>query len=90
MSNIVRIQQNLMIAMLVWAVATPTGFAFQADGGGAKPIDNSVARLIPVEFPLTAVDETRLIETLDLLVLNESSRVPKSRLDSEAWCFRNA
>ncbi len=65
MLKIVRIQQNLLVALLVWAVATPTGFAFQADGVGAKPIDNSVARLIPVEFPLTAVDETRLIESLD-------------------------
>ena len=60
-----RIQQMLVVAMVVWSVATPTGFAFQADVLGAKPIDNSVARLIPVEFPLTAVDETRLIETLD-------------------------
>lgn len=67
MLKIVRIQQMLVVAMVVWSVATPTGFAFQADGGGAKPIDNSVARLIPVEFPLTAVDETRLIETLDRL-----------------------
>jgi len=65
MLSIVRIQQNLVVAMLVWGVATPHTFAFQADGGDARPMDSSVARLIPVEFPLTGVDETRLIETLD-------------------------
>ena len=61
-----RIHQILFFATLVWTVATPPTNAFQVVVGGAKPNEIASA-LIPIEFPLTAVDETKLIETLDRL-----------------------
>ena len=61
----VRIQQILIAAMLAVAVAIPNSFGFQAKVGLQKPEENAVATLIPVEFPLSAANESKLIEALD-------------------------
>ena len=60
-----RIHQTPVIAMLAWAVAFATSLALPALG--APKIGDEVATLIPVEFPLTAATEGRLIETLERL-----------------------
>ena len=61
-----RIHQILVFATLAWTVANSPTYAFQVVVGGAKPSE-IVANLVPIQFPLTATDETKLIETLERL-----------------------
>ena len=60
-----RIHQNPFIAMWAWALAFSASLGLPAIGA-AKIVDEG-ATLIPVEFPLTATSEGRLIETLERL-----------------------
>ena len=60
-----RIRQTATIAMFAWVVVFAGSISPPAHGA-IKAVDDG-ATLIPIEFPLTATSEVRLIETLERL-----------------------
>lgn len=59
-----RTQTPIIPMMLAWCIVASVAMGFQANDG-AKSFENTGATLVPLEFPLSAASEDRLIQTLD-------------------------
>ena len=59
-----RNQNSIISTLLAWAIVASVAIGFQANEG-AKSVENADAALVPLEFPLSAASEDRLIQTLD-------------------------
>jgi len=64
MSTSLRIQNSAFSTMLAWSIVASAAMGFQANDE-AKSVEESNATLVPLEFPLTAAAEDRLIQTLE-------------------------